>query len=325
MISILHFIRPLLAAQLVLAGFTAAAKDVFIPDSGLNAAIRETLQKPNAPLSQQDLLSLTSLNASGRRVSSLEGLQEARNLTVLNLQSNRLATLSFPAGLTRLSVLDLSFNPLTNCIFPLGLTNLSGLAIEEASLTSLTLPADMTGLNNLDLFGNQLTNFTLPAGLTNLSFLDLDENRLPNLDLPAGLTSLALLTVSDNQLLSLTLPADMTNLSSLFLDGNPFTALVLSEPLAAIILAELTVVLDGQSVSVFTYPLTTQLVAPRQPGDGSFQFALTGPPGVYVVLASTNLVAWSELAFLTNQIGTVRFEDVAAPLSSQKFYAVRSF
>ena len=61
--SIRQFVRPLIVAQLVLTGFTAAAQEVFIPDPGLNAAIREALQKPNAPLSPQDLLSLTSLNA----------------------------------------------------------------------------------------------------------------------------------------------------------------------------------------------------------------------------------------------------------------------
>jgi hypothetical protein len=57
--SILHFIRPLIAAQLVFTSFTAAF-EVSIPDPGLNAAIREALQKPNGQLSQQDLLSLTS-------------------------------------------------------------------------------------------------------------------------------------------------------------------------------------------------------------------------------------------------------------------------
>src|SRR6185295_3775304 len=99
----------------------------------------------------------------------------------------------------------------------------------------------------------------------------------------------------------------MTNLSSLFLDGNPFTALVLSEPLAALNLADVVVALEDQKISVFAYPLTPRLVAPRLLGDGSFQFAVTGPPGVYVFLASTNLADWSELAVVTNQIGVVRF------------------
>jgi len=137
--------------------------------------------------------------------------------------------------------------------------------------------------------------------------------------------SLTFLQVSDNQLATLTLPPDMTNLSSLFLDGNPFTGLVLSEPLAANNLAELTLALNNGNISVFTYPLTPRLVAPREPADRSFQFAVSGPPGVYVIFASTNLTAWSELAVLTNQIGVVRFFDVAARLSPRKFYVARSF
>src|SRR5262245_32437964 len=131
---------------LTLTGFmlSARAQGVSVPDPGLNIAIRETLQKPIGQLTDQDLLSLTSLNASGRNVSSLEGLQAARNLVVLNLQSNRLTNLTFPSGLTKLIDLNLNFNPLTNCVFPGGLTNLTGLDIQEASLTNLTLPAGMT-------------------------------------------------------------------------------------------------------------------------------------------------------------------------------------
>ena len=64
--SILRFLRPLLVAQLVLTGFTGAAQNISIPDPGLNAVIRETLQKPNGELTQQNLSSLTDLNASGR-------------------------------------------------------------------------------------------------------------------------------------------------------------------------------------------------------------------------------------------------------------------
>ena len=298
----LHFIRPLLVAQVMFSGFTAAAQGISIPDPGLNAAVRQTLQKPNGQLSLQDLLSLTNLDASRRSVSSLEGLQAALNLTVLNLQFDNLTTLSFPSGLTKLRVLDLSFNPLTNCVFPLGLTNLAELNIEETRLTSLTLPPDVTHLTSLDLFGNRLTNMAFPAGLVRLDFLDLSEN----------------------QLARLTLPPDMTNLTTLFLNGNPLETVVLPEPLAAINLAELVTSLFDQRISVFTYPLAPQMIAPRARG-GIFQFAVAGPHGVYVVLASTNLVDWSDLAVSTNEIGFFRFEDESARFSLQKYYRARSF
>ena len=61
------------------------AQEVNIPDPGLNAAIRDALQKPIGPLTETGLLSLTALNASGRCINSVEGLQAARNLTSLDL------------------------------------------------------------------------------------------------------------------------------------------------------------------------------------------------------------------------------------------------
>jgi internalin A len=152
---------------------TARAQQISIADPGLETAIREALQKPIGPLSEQDLLTLFDLDASGRGVTNLAGLDGAHRLTVLNLQSNRLANLSFPSGLTNLSLLDLSFNPLTNCTFPSGLTNLTGLIIEESGLVSLRLPADMTNLISLRAFFNQLTNVVVPPELKRLGTLDL--------------------------------------------------------------------------------------------------------------------------------------------------------
>jgi formylglycine-generating enzyme required for sulfatase activity len=70
---------------------------------------------------------------------------------------------------------------------------------------------------------------------------------------------------------------------------------------------------------VFPYPLTVQLIRLRQP-IGAFQFAITGPPGVYAVLSSTDLGVWSELSTVTNRLGSIVFTDVTAHLSPQKFY-----
>jgi len=521
--------QPLVLTLLALTSFvaTALAQEVFIPDPGLDAAIRAALQKPFGPLTEQDLLSLTTLNARSRNVRSLVGLEAARNLVSLDLQINRLTNVSLLSVLTNLSTLDLSVNPLTNLSFPSALTNLTSLILESCALTNLTLPATLTGLTNLDVEGNDLasfnlpsnltslvsldlgfnlfTNFFLPSGLTNLSTfyfagnpltsfalppglaamtelnvsqnlltsfsmpagmtnlielnlafnqltnltlpadlrslteLNLDFNRLAalnfpsNLDrlgflhlranqftnfslpaeltgltyldvsdgplraislpaglnhlsflrisgntnltsltLPAGMTSLIGLNVTDNRLTnlvlptdlgrlesidlggnhltSLSLPAGLTNLVGLFVVGNlltsltlppdmahlvslsflsnPLTTFVLSEPLAAS--TNLNVNLTGgvaalrdQGISVFTYPLTVQLIRLQQP-IGAFQFALTGPPGVYSVLGSPDLVAWSLLGAVNNSLGAVVFTDGTAHLSPQKFYRARS-
>lgn len=130
---------------------SAGAQEVSIPDPGLNAVIRETLQKPVGPLTQQDLLSLTNLDASNRTIGSAAGLEAARNLISLNLFNNHLTNFALPGGFRNLAVLDLGFNSIAQC----------------------SLPDDLTNLNTLFLEGNALTNFALPAGLTALSKLDL--------------------------------------------------------------------------------------------------------------------------------------------------------
>jgi hypothetical protein len=173
----------------------------------------------------------------------------------------------------------------------------------------------------------------LPAGLTNLISLDLGGNPFTSLRLPAGLINLTGLFLDVNQLTTLTLPPDMTNLTALsflvsFLDPHPLTTLVLSEPLAAStnLIVNMTTLANVQSfgLSVFTYPLTVQLTSPRRTAPGDFEFTLTGPPGIYAVLASSDLTSWSDFAAVTNELGFARFDDGQANLSPQKFYRARS-
>jgi formylglycine-generating enzyme required for sulfatase activity len=141
--------------------------------------------------------------------------------------------------------------------------------------------------------------------------------------LPAGLINLTGLFLTLNELTNLTLPPDMTNLVALGFLLNPLTTLVLSEPLAAStnLSVNLTTIasLQNQGISVFTYPLAVQLVRLRQ-FVGRFQFGITGPPGVYAVLGSTNLAFWSVLSDVTNQLGSINFNDVTVNSSRQKFY-----
>src|ERR1051325_213695 len=90
---VLPVLRLFLLTLLALAGFasSARAQEVTIPDPGLNAAIRDEVGNPSGPLTVQDLLSLTNLNARSRNVGNIEGLEAARNLVSLDLQINHLS------------------------------------------------------------------------------------------------------------------------------------------------------------------------------------------------------------------------------------------
>jgi len=196
---------------------------------------------------------------------------------------------------------------------------LTTLRLSENELTDLTLPVGLTNLVGLNLTDNQLTNLVLPPDLYRLESLDVGENQLTSLTLPAGLTNLVGLFFVGNQLTNLTLPPDMTQLIGFGFLANPLATVVLPETLAATNLAGDVALLRNQGVSVFTYPLAAELVRPRM-FTGRFQFGITGPPGVYVLLGSTDLAAWSAVGTANNVLGSISFNDVATNLPPQRFY-----
>ena len=266
-----------------------------------------------------DVQNLTELNLDFNRFTSFSPPTNLTRLSLLHLRANLLTNFNLPAELTALTYLDLSTNQLTSVTLPAGHPQLSILALSRNKLTSFTLPAGLTNLVALFLAGNQLTNVVLPSDLSHLVSLDLGGNQLTSFGVPPGLSNLFGLFLTGNQLTNITLPADMTGLGSLGFLGNPLATFVLPETLAATNLAGDVAFLKNQGVSVFTYPLVAQLVRPLAL-IGAFKFAITGPPGVYSVLGSTNLTTWSVVGVATNPLGSVNFHDVTANASPQKFY-----
>jgi formylglycine-generating enzyme required for sulfatase activity len=266
------------------------------------------------------LTKLTSLRVGFNQLSSLILPADMTNLTVLSAFQNQLTNLTFPLSLADLQTLNLDGNHLVRLDLPAGLAKLDFIALGGNQLTSLTIPPGMTNLTALRVNNNQLTNLTLAADLNRLSLLVVSDNELRSLDLPSGLASLTILDVSSNQLPALTLPFDMTDLSTLFLAGNSLTTFVLSKSLADGNLAGAATTLRNEGVSVFTYPLEVTVASPRRNETGAFEFVFNGPPGNYGILSSTNLRGWSNLATLTNQLGSAVFTDGQASNSVQNFY-----
>ena len=88
---------------------------VNIPDANLRAVIAEALDKaPNAPITPDEMATLTSLVAAGEGIRDLAGLEFATNLTILNLDDNSISDISPLAGLTNLTELGLRTNSISD-------------------------------------------------------------------------------------------------------------------------------------------------------------------------------------------------------------------
>ena len=154
---------------------------VTFPDSSLETAIRETINKPEGPIYVSDLKSLTMLEVQDRGISDLTGLEHLTNLRWLALVENNISDISPLAGLTKLEMLALVENSISN-ISPLaGLTNLQGLFLTSNNISDISPLAGLTNLETLDLTGNNISDLSPLTGLTNLEFLELWFNNISDI------------------------------------------------------------------------------------------------------------------------------------------------
>ena len=217
---------------------------VDIPDANLRAAIETALGKTrNAPITQAEMATLTSLNSSNKGIRDLTGLEFATgltglslndnlisdvsalagltNLTGLSLHNNLISDVSALAGLTNLTALYLGSNLISDVSALAGLTNLTGLALTNNVISDVSALAGLTNLITLFLNGiDEISDVSALAGLTNLTALYLGSNTISDVSALAGLTNLTYLSLYNNAVLNISPLSGLTNLKQLYLDYN---------------------------------------------------------------------------------------------------------
>ena len=178
---------------------------VEVPDPNLRIAIRETLNLPDGvPLTQLGIRQLTRLDASGKQITTLMGLEHALNLTDLNLAGNNISDLvpivSPIANLMQLTELYLNGNQIVD-ISPLaGLTELEGLDLRYNRIIDVSPIANLTQLNVLRLDNNRIVDISPLANLTQLTILWLDNNKIKDVRPLATLARLEILHIQANNI-----------------------------------------------------------------------------------------------------------------------------
>ena len=202
---------------------------VTIPDANLELAVRRTLNKPEGPLTADDLASLTKLDVEWQDVQGIEslaGLKHATALDTLNLWGNQIADLSPLAGLTSLTYLNLGDNQVVD-VGPLaGLTNLQWLSLWGNAVADLSPLAGLTKLTYLNLWGNQIEAVSALSGLTKLTSLDLGHNQVADVGPLDGLTRLDWLGLVDN----LIRQPDLAEQVPTLIEGDVKVSVVLPNP-----------------------------------------------------------------------------------------------
>jgi len=199
-------------------------KSVVFENPQIEDLIRDTLENPNGEISQRQLLTIVKLNASGRNLTSLTGIEKISNLVELDLSNNRIGDLTPLEKLKNLKKLNLRNNDLTD-LSPLAqITSLTNLNIQ--SNTKIRSIEPLKGLAEL----KKLIMADVPIGqeihilenLRNLTHLNMRSCGVTDLDPISHLKNLDYLNLHSNpEISSITPLKQLTNLHTLILANIP--------------------------------------------------------------------------------------------------------
>ena len=192
-------------------------------DPNLERVVREAIDKHDGSIYLSDVIGITRLDAEGRGIISLEGIQHLKNLEDLWLVENQVSDISPLANLTHLISLSFGYggsNQVSD-ISPLAnLTNLKWLNFETNQVSDISPLANLTHLISLSFAANQVSDISPLANLTNLSVLGLGFNQVSDISPLANLTDLQWLSFASNQVSDISPLANLTNLSHLYFHEN---------------------------------------------------------------------------------------------------------
>ena len=204
-----------------------AAKKIF-PDAKLQAVITAILKKKQAktdPIQEADLKTIFFLEAPGKEITNLSGLEKCPNLALINLSKNGITDLKPLAGLKNVQSLDLSKNKIADVTPLKGLAKLQYLQLEHNQVAKLDGLGGLKKLSALYLSNNKVASVAPLKGLEKLSSLYLDNNKVADLAPLKGLKWVANLALRNNQVKDVAALGSMTELRYTFLEGNKVTDL----------------------------------------------------------------------------------------------------
>ena len=217
---------------------------ISIPDANLRAVVEERLGKaPGAPITSDEMLRLTRIEADEKGIRNLTGLEHALRLERIEFRHNAISDLSALAGLTRMNNIKLRGNRITDVSPLAGLINVDWLGLEENEITDLSPLKGLIKLNGIGIDhnpvsdvsplaslislegiaarGTSVSDFSALAQLPRLRWIELGHDRsistLPSMN---GLSSLRRLNITHSGISDLSKLAELTQLTSLELGEN---------------------------------------------------------------------------------------------------------
>ena len=210
--------------------------EVAIPDPNLRAAIAEELGKGDdafVSFTVEDMAALEVINAEGKGIKDLSGIEFATNLVHLNVRFNSITDLSPITGLNQINKLRLRGNLIPDFSGLAKLESLKELWISGEKISDLSSLAALTNLEGFGAWEIAIDDVSPLNGFTKLRWLELGHNSKSVSDISplASLTGLKRLLLYGMRIEDISPLASLTGLKNLSIIANnvsdisPLTAL----------------------------------------------------------------------------------------------------
>ncbi len=223
----------LLLLALVLLSWSALK----LSDPQLEALLRDATGRRAGTLLVFHVAMIEELDATGRGITRLDGIERLGRLVRLNLEDNSIVDLSPLAGLGNLRDLSLRNNGIT-CLEAVRFGSIVHLPLQRLSLrhnvirpedapqirlSDIGLLSHLAGLTELELRDNHIADLSPLAGLTSLQVLDVSQNPIADGDIShlLHMRDLRELNLRETGVGDLSVLAQLRSLSYLNLHSNP--------------------------------------------------------------------------------------------------------
>jgi internalin A len=219
-------ITALLTTTLCVASTRSALAGPPFPDKNLEAAIRAALKhEPKVELTDEKLLDIYFLEAPGKDIKDLTGLEKCKNLALIKLTKNKISDLKPLKDLANLQSLDLAQNEIKD-ISPLaGCKALQYIELSDNKIEKIDALKELTALNSLYLGNNKIEDISPLAGLTKAWTLSAPKNQIKDISVLSKITKLSTIDLKDNKIEDPAPLGKQTELQLLMIERNKITDL----------------------------------------------------------------------------------------------------
>lgn len=221
-----RFARALTVCALagaVAHAFASRVQAVPIPDKALEAALRAMVfdkRDKTDELTEDDLKKIYVLEARGKGIKDLTGIDKCTNLLQVVFPKNEIVDVSPLKELKNIQSLDLAQNKIVDAA-PIGeLTALQFLELSDNQIASVEPLAKLEKLSALYIGGNRISDPAPLSALTRLSSLDLSRNQIGDINRLTNLGGLSNLNLNDNHISDLAPLAKPLSIKILQLEKN---------------------------------------------------------------------------------------------------------